>query len=285
MTQVDDTRLDLVLAEERKRAIAQIVEEQGRARVSELATRFGVSAVTIRKDLGALQGERRLLRAHGGAIAAGHDRSELGFDVRDHLQTLEKARIGEVAASTVVDGESIALDASTTAMYMARQLTERAWRELTVVTNGIRIASELAGQRGIVVLMPGGRLRWEALSLIGPLGNSIFRKVNIQKAFLGAAGFTLESGLSDAIEEEAQIKRSMVAAAREVLALVDHTKWGRTSSATFCRTERIKEVLTDTLAPAQMVADLRARGISVRLIGAPDERVPRPHAGPFQVSP
>jgi DeoR family transcriptional regulator of aga operon/DeoR family fructose operon transcriptional repressor len=263
-------QVDAVFARERRDSIAQIVEERGRARVSELAARFRVSSVTIRKDLLILESEHRLVRAHGGAVAAGRGRPELAFDVRERLQPLEKALIGEVAAASVVDGESIALDASTTALYMARRLKEHSWHQLTVVTNGIRIASELAGQRGISVLMPGGRLRWEALSLIGPLGSSIYRKVNIQKAFLGAAGFTMESGLSDAIEEEAQIKRSMVAAAREVVALVDHTKWERASSATFCRTDRIKRVLTDAQAPAAMVAAIRALGIEVHLIGAPD---------------
>lgn len=268
-----DTEFDGVFARERKEQIAQIVEEQGRARVSELAARFGVSAVTIRKDLFSLESERRLVRAHGGAVAVKRDRPELAFDVRERLQPEEKARIGAAGAALVTDGESIALDASTTALFLARELKKLAWHELTVVTNGIRIASELAGQRGIVVLMPGGRVRWEALSLIGPLGSSIYRKVNIQKAFVGAAGFTMESGLSDAIEEEAQIKRSMVSAAREIVAIVDHTKWQRASSATFCRTERITCVLTDTEAPGEMTAALRKLGIEVRLVG-PAEAVP-----------
>ncbi len=102
--------------------------------------------------------------------------------------------------------------------------------------------------------MLGGRVRWEALSVVGPLGDGVFRRVNVQKAFVGAAGFTLEAGLSDAMEEEAQIKRSMVAAAREVYAVVDHTKWGRVASATFCRTDRLTGVITDDEAPAAMVA-------------------------------
>lgn len=265
-----DDQVDGVFARERKEQIAQIVEDEGRARVSALAARFGVSAVTIRKDLLVLETEHRLVRAHGGAVALKQDRPELAFDVRERLQPEEKARIGTVAARMVTDGESIALDASTTALSLARQLRKLPWHELTVVTNGIRIASELAGQRGIVVLMPGGRVRWEALSLIGPLGSSIYRKVNIQKAFVGAAGFTMESGLSDAIEEEAQIKRSMVAAAREVVAIVDHTKWERASSATFCRIDRVTSVLTDMEAPAAMVEALRRLGIEVRLIGPAD---------------
>lgn len=256
-----------VFARERQRHIARIVEEHGRARVADLAAQFRVSAVTIRKDLLALEMEGRLIRAHGGALSIDTNSPERGFDVRERLQRLEKDRIGKLAASLVVDGESIALDASTTALALARHLKARSWVHLTVITNGLRIASELAGFPGITLVMPGGFVRWEALSLVGPLGDGLFGKVNVQKAFMGAAGFSIESGLSDATEEEAQIKRLMSGAAREVLALVDHTKWGRSAFATFCRTEDVSAVIGDDRAPAGMVHALRARAIEVRLAG------------------
>ncbi len=160
------------------------------------------------------------------------------------------------------------MDASTTALSVARHLKARGgWSQLTVITNGLRIASELAGHPGIIVLMLGGRVRWEALSVVGQLGDGLFSRINVQKAFLGAAGFTVESGLSDATDEEAQIKRSMVAAAREVIAIVDHTKWERAAFATFCPTDQISIVLTDDGAPDAMVRALAGRGVEVRLIG------------------
>jgi DeoR/GlpR family transcriptional regulator of sugar metabolism len=257
-----------VFARERQEHIVRIVEEHGRARVNELATMFGVSAVTIRKDLIALETAHRLVRTHGGAIAVGRSRPELAFEIRERLQADEKARIGAAGAALVQDGESIVMDASTTALSVARHLKARAgWSALTVITNGLRIASDLAGQPGITVLMLGGRVRWEALSVVGQLGDGLFRRVNVQKAFLGAAGFTTESGLADATEEEAQIKRSMVAAAREVIAIVDHTKWERAAFATFCPTDRLSIVLTDEAAPDAMVRGLLGRGIDVRLVG------------------
>jgi DeoR/GlpR family transcriptional regulator of sugar metabolism len=259
-----------VFARERQQQIAQIVEETGRARVTELAGSFGVSAVTIRKDLLILEGKRRVIRTHGGAIAPGDSRPELAFEIRERLQRDEKVGIAAAAAGRVGDGESIVLDASTTALYIARHLKNReAWHGLTVVTNSIRIASELAGHPGVTVLMLGGRVRWEALSVVGPLGDGVFRRVNVQKAFVGAAGFTIEAGLSDAMEEEAQIKRSMVGAAHEVYAVVDHTKWGRIASATFCRTDHLAGVFTDAGAPSGMVSALRAMGIDVTEVGQP----------------
>ncbi len=257
-----------VFARERQEHIARIVEEHGRARVTDLATRFQVSAVTIRKDLFVLETERRLVRAHGGAIAVDRSRPELSFDIRERLQTDEKLRIGAAGADLVHDGESIVMDASTTALSVARHLKARGgWSQLTVITNGLRLASELAGHPGITVLMLGGRVRWEALSVVGQLGDGLFSRINVQKAFLGAAGFTLESGLSDATDEEAQMKRSMVAAAREVIAIVDHTKWERAAFATFCSTDEIRIVLTDDRAPDAMVRALDGRGVQVRLIG------------------
>ncbi len=257
-----------VFAQERQDRIAGFVDEHGRARVADLAARFGVSAVTIRKDLLALEATHRLVRAHGGAIGIDRSRPELAFDVRERLQADEKARIGAAAAALVEDGESIVMDASTTALSVARQLkTHGPWSQLTIITNGLRIAFELAGHPGITVLMLGGRVRWEAMSVVGQLGDGLFDRINVQKAFLGAAGFTVESGLADATEEEAQIKRSMVAAAREVIAIVDHTKWQRTAFATFCPTDAIGLILADDRAPTGMLEELRRRGADVRLVG------------------
>ena len=270
MTAKADDAPDGVFARERQQQIARIVEGNGRARVTDLAGRFGVSAVTIRKDLLILAGERRVVRTHGGAISARGTHPELAFPLRERLQREEKSRMGAAAAAHVADGESIVLDASTSALSIAWHLKDReTWRGLTVVTNSIRIVSELAGHRGITVLMLGGRVRWEALSVVGPLGDGVFRRVNVQKAFVGAAGFTIKAGLTDAMEDEAQIKRSMVAAAREVYAVVDHTKWGRVASATFCRTDHLTGVFTDGEAPPGMVAALRDTGIQVTEVGQP----------------
>ena len=113
----------------------------------------------------------------------------------------------------------------------------------------------------------GGRVRGRSLSLVGQLGDAVLRRVNVQKAFVGAAGFTLEEGLTETTEEEAQIKRAMVAAAREIYALVDNSKWGRVASATFCPAEELTGVFTDASAPREMVDTLTGRGIEVIVHG------------------
>jgi DeoR/GlpR family transcriptional regulator of sugar metabolism len=250
-------------AGERQREIARLVDEQGRARVTELAERFGVSAVTIRKDLEALAEADRIIRTHGGAIAARMRPGDIAFDVRDRQQRAEKEAIAVAAAAHVSNGESIILDASTTALYLARELLKReAWHGLTIVTNGIHAASALAGRSDITVLLMGGRVR-SSLSVVGQLGDAVLERVNVQKAFLSSAGFSLEEGLTEAREEEAQIKRAMVATAREVYGIIDGSKWGRVASATFCEPGRLTRVFTDAAAAADMVAALQGMGIEV----------------------
>src|ERR1700716_549144 len=161
----------------RRERISQLVDVKGRTSVAELSRLLSVSEATVRKDLAVLESEGRLLRRHGGATAgrsqgAGtRSRNELAFDVRERLHFAQKeARCGAVA-ELAKEGGSTARDASTPALHVARNRTSR--NELTVLTNGIRIAAELAGLPGITVLMPGGVLRWEAFSLVGEWGDAM----------------------------------------------------------------------------------------------------------------
>jgi len=252
--------------EERLDRIASLVVEKRRVSVAELSSLFNVSRVTIRHDLGELERRGLLVRTHGGALAIDQNtkRAELSFDVREQLQRREKGRIGQAAASLVHDGDTIALDASTTALQVARQIKDR--RELTVVTNGIRIALEFMDSPHITVVMPGGILRRDAVSLVGELGEEVLAKFNVQRGFFGAKGITLEEGLTDVDSREVHLKRAMVHAAKEVIAIVDHTKWGKVAFASFAFVDEVDEVITDDGAPPDLVAALRQRGVEVLLV-------------------
>jgi len=135
-------------------------------------------------------------------------------------------------------------------------------------------------QRITAALAGTGLLAWSPYTRKYSLGDGVLRRVNVQRAFVGAAGFTIEEGLTDAQEEEAQIKRAMVAAAREVYAVVDHTKWGRVASATFCRIDRLRAVITDDGAPPDMLARLRGLGVEVHIAGEAASPVASPVASP-----
>jgi DeoR/GlpR family transcriptional regulator of sugar metabolism len=249
--------------EERLDRIASLVVEKRRVSVAELSTLFNVSRVTIRNDLGELERQGLLVRTHGGALAIDQNqkKAELSFDVRERRQQGEKDRIGQMAASMVHDGDAIALDASTTALQIAKRIKDR--RDLTVVTNGIRIALEFIDSPHITVVMPGGILRRDAVSLVGELGEEVLAKFNVQKGFFGAKGVTLEEGLTDVDSYEVQLKQAMARAAKEVIAIVDHTKWGQVGFVSFVSIDQVDCIITDDGAPPGMVAALREAGVDV----------------------
>jgi DeoR family transcriptional regulator of aga operon/DeoR family fructose operon transcriptional repressor len=186
------------------------------------------------------------------------------FSLRRELHLAEKQRIGRAAAALVRDGDSIALDASTTAWQIARHLKDR--RELTVVTNGLFIALEFLDSPAVTVVMPGGSLRAASASLVGELGACILERYHVQKGFFGAGGFTLEEGLTDTNQYEVELKQRMVDRSKEVIAIVDSSKWGQVTFASLASVAQLDRVFSDEAAPAEMVTDLRQRGIEVTLV-------------------
>ncbi len=247
--------------QERREQIITLLDQIGRVSVTNLSERFGVSQATIRTDLDALAAQGLLVRTHGGAIALDRSDLELSFDARRRLHSSQKHRIGTIAASMVEDGVAIALDASTTALALANQVKGR--RELTVITNGIFIALALLDAPGITVLMPGGFLRRDSVSLVGAEGHEFIKQFNLQKGFFGAKGLTLEEGLTDVNSAEVAIKRDLVAEAKQVIAIVDSSKWGRVGFASFASIDQVDYVITDEGAPPDMVAALREAGVDV----------------------
>lgn len=257
-------------APERQAHILALLEAQGRVSVSALSARFGVSAVTIRSDLSELERRGELLRTHGGAIPLERDDGELAFGLRSELHGEEKRAIGAAAAALIGDGEAVAIDASTTALEVARHIGAR--QALTVLTNSLVVAYELAGVEGVTVVVTGGILRPLSYSLVGDLGSAALSQYHVSKGFFGAKGLTLAEGLTDADSYEVRFKRAMVAACKHVVAVVDASKWGQVAAASFAPLDEIDCVVTDQYAPPEMRAALARRGIEVRIA----DRVPAP---------
>jgi DeoR/GlpR family transcriptional regulator of sugar metabolism len=231
-----------------------------------LSEQFGVSAVTIRTDLSELERRGELVRTHGGALLPNRDDVELAFAQRSQLYRAEKAAIGAAAAGLIGDGEAIVLDASTTALQVARHIGPR--QELTVITNSLIVAYELAGADGVTVVMTGGILRPVSYSLVGDIGTAVLSQYNVSKGFFGAKGITVEEGLTDADSFEVRFKRAMVAACRETIAVLDASKWGEVAAASFASLEQIDRVFTSAGAPQEMVHALETRGIDVDIAGS-----------------
>lgn len=250
--------------QERRRDILDNILRTGRASVADLSQAFGVSEVTIRADLQMLAEQGLLVRTHGGAIAAGRLSPELSLALRRQQQPLAKDHIGEAGAALIQDGDAVYLDTSSTALAIARHLASH--RHVTVITNSIAIVQELGDYPHLTVVMPGGRLRRETASLIGVDGLDFVRRFNIQKGFFGAHGLTVDEGLTDVSVDEADVKRVLVGLCRQVVAVLDATKWGRVGLASFAPLDQIDTIITDQSAPPGLVAQVQAAGVDVRMV-------------------
>jgi DeoR/GlpR family transcriptional regulator of sugar metabolism len=246
---------------ERMERILRMLETRASVPVSELSQTFAVSEVTVRSDLTVLARQGLVARVRGGVRALQQGQSEVGFDLRMRLEVERKRAIARAAATLIGEGEAVALDASTTAYYLALEL--RAKRELVVVTNGLLVAMALADAPGITVLVTGGTLRLSAMSVVGDLGTDVLRTTRINKGFLGARGLSLERGLMDLNPDEVRIKQEMADACEQIYGILDGTKWHRSALLSFVGIEDLTGIVTDSSAPADEVEAWRAAGIEV----------------------
>ena len=249
---------------ERMQHVLRLLETRDYVQVAELSQAFAVSEVTIRSDLGQLARQGLVARIRGGARALQHGQSEVGFDLRMRLEVEAKRAIARAAAEMVNEGEAVALDASTTAYYLALELCSK--RELVVVTNGLLVATALAEAPGITVLLTGGVLRLSAMSLVGDLGTDVLRTTRINKGFLGARGLSLPRGLMDLNPDEVRIKQEMADACDQVYGIFDGTKWHRSALLAFVPVEELAGIITDSSAPASEVDAWRAAGVDVMTV-------------------
>src|SRR5438067_11938814 len=223
--------------------VLHLLEKRDYVPVAELSEVFAVSEVTVRSDLAELSRQGLVARIRGGVRALQQGQSEVGFDLRLRLEVDRKRAIARAAAEMIDEGEAVALDASTTAYYLALEL--RSKRELVVVTNGLLVATALADAPGITVLVTGGMLRLSAMSLVGDLGADVLRTTRINKGFLGARGLSLERGLMDLNPDEVRIKQEMADACQRLSGILDGTKWHRSALLSFCPAAGVDAIVTD----------------------------------------
>src|SRR3979490_2226489 len=255
------------------RHVLQLLETRDSVHVAELSEAFSVSEVTVRSDLTTLAKQGLVARIRGGVRALQLGQSEVGFDYRLRLEVERKRASARAAAAMVDEGEAVALDASTTAYYLALEL--RSKRELVVVTNGLLVATALADAPGITVLVTGGMLRLSAMSLVGDFGADVLRTTRINKGFLGARGLSLSRGLMDLNPDEVRIKQEMADACEQVYGIFDGTKWHRSALLAFVPVEELAGLGTASSAPAQDVDEWRMAGVDVLTVD-PGPREPPP---------
>lgn len=236
-----------MLAPQRQQAILDLVRQNGGVRVVDLVRVFGVSDITIRRDLELLAERGLLAKVHGGATTIGST-DEPGFAAKSVQQEEEKRAIAVRAAALVRPGTAVALSAGTTTWTLAHHLGSVPG--LTVVTNSVRIADvfQHAGRRDQTVVLTGG-VRTPSDALVGPVAVAAIRQLNVDLLFLGVHGMTARAGFTTPNMMEAETDRALVEAASRLVVLADHTKWGTVGISTIAQLAEADVVVSDTALP------------------------------------
>jgi DeoR/GlpR family transcriptional regulator of sugar metabolism len=228
---------------ERYEAILAIISRLKKVSVQDLTHRFGVSEVTIRKDLSFLEERGKLIRIHGGAMLAEDEGRLRTIAVRQAEHSEEKLAIARKARELIRSGETIFIDAGSTCAALARVIRDM---ELRVITNSLDAILELVDSAGISLFSTGGSFRPEACSFIGPGALETIRSIQIQTCFMGTTGFSRDGVFSSQNVIESQLKSAVIKASRRVVMLVDHSKFGSTAFSVFARAGDIDVLVTDS---------------------------------------
>jgi DeoR/GlpR family transcriptional regulator of sugar metabolism len=246
-----------LLPAQRRQEILRAVRG-GTAHVADLAESFGVSEMTVRRDLGALARDGKLERVHGGAV----DSAEPGFSQIEVERFDIKDRLGAAAAAMVQDGMTVMVDIGTSTLQLARHLHGR---KITVVTTNLAVVEELLPDQDIELVLPGGVVRRNYRSLVGVLAEDSLRQIKSDILFFGTSGVDLEMGVWDTTMIEVPIKRLMIAGAGEVVLIADAAKFLMTGMVRVCGPESITHIVTDAPLPAACRSAVDAAGIEVTI--------------------
>lgn len=247
---------------ERRREILNRLSSHGHVFIDELSQEFEVSEVTIRNDLEQLEKKGLLIRVRGGAIKA---ESAVGVDIhiseKNKMHFQQKARIGKKAAELIKDYETIIIDSGTTTFEVAKNLEHL--KGITVISNALNIISHLANNSNIQLIVPGGYLRRNSLSLVGPLAEKNLETLFVDKLFLGVDGIIASQGIYTPNLEEAHLNELMIKHSREVVIVTDSSKFQRKSLAFICSIDKISTLVTDEGISAEDKKKLEDQGVTV----------------------
>ncbi len=246
------------IAAQRRQEILRAVQS-GSTHVSDLAQSFGVSEMTVRRDLRELASEGKLERVHGGAVNAS---GEPPFEetVVEHFEA--KNRIGAAAAALVRDGQTVMIDIGTTTLQAAHHLHGRS---ITVVTTSLAVYEELVPDHAIELLLPGGVVRRNYRSLVGVLAEDSLRQLKADVLFLGTSAIDERLSVWDSTMVEVPIKRAMIEAAEQVVLLADAAKFAKSGVVRVCPRGDIDHIVTDGALPPAARAAIDEAGIEVTI--------------------
>jgi DeoR family transcriptional regulator, aga operon transcriptional repressor len=253
-----------LMIEERRRRIRELLREQGRVTVESLAARFGISLVTVRADLSTLESAGALTRTHGGALSVPD--ADQSLDVKQLQHRAEKQRIAAAAAELIGEGETIILDSGTTTAEIARRIRTLELKSINVITNALNIAALLIDVPSVRLIVPGGILRRESNSLSGPMAETALATLRANRLYLGADAVDPLIGVMTPHLAEAELNAKMIGISQQVVVVADSSKFARRNISLIARVEQLHMLITDQGAPGDAIAQLRERGVEVRLV-------------------
>lgn len=249
----------------RRETLADLLSRRQSVSTSELARRFDVSEMTIRRDLKVLEQQGLAVPCYGGAMPAQRITFEFAFDERHRCRLTEKRRIGQAAAERVQPGQTVFLDTGTTTLEVARALATRQV-DCEIITSSLVIASELWGQPTVTLQLLGGRVRLGSPDLTGPYSESMLDRFTADLALLGSEGLDPARGVFAADTETARIAERMARHACRTLVVTDSSKLGRAGPVRYLTIDQVDEAITDTSAPPAVLKKLRAADITVHIV-------------------
>jgi DeoR/GlpR family transcriptional regulator of sugar metabolism len=251
--------MDMLVAE-RHQKIVDVVNQKKSIRVSELSHLFAVTEETIRRDLDKLEQEGFLRRSHGGAVSVQDHQAETPYIERESINVTQKKEIAAEAIKCIEPHDRIVLDASTTAWYMAQLLPNM---PLTVVTNAIKVAMELAPKDKVEVISTGGILSPRSLSYVGPLAERSLDLYHVNKVFLSSKGIHPTRGITESNELQGLVKQKMIEIADQVYLLTDYSKFNVQAFTCVSGLDKIDYIITDSLTTHEQLAAYDDRSITI----------------------
>ncbi|WP_035294155.1 DeoR/GlpR family DNA-binding transcription regulator [Clostridium sp. KNHs214] len=251
-----------MLAQERYDEILDILNREGTVKVSRLTKLFDVSIETVRRDLEYLEKEGQLKRVYGGAVLNKKGEVQLKFEKREKEFLEEKKQIAEIATRFIVEGQSIAMDASTTNLEIAKGLKTK-FQKLTILTNSLAIANELMYMDNYTVILTGGILKSDEFSLVGDITENYISHFNIDTAFISASGVSLKEGITDYIFDHLQIQKKFIDISQNIIILADSSKFDSVSLLKICDLEEVNVIVTDSNLKENVLQKYLNRGIEV----------------------
>jgi DeoR family transcriptional regulator, fructose operon transcriptional repressor len=252
-----------MFTEERHQQILSYLNKYHRASVPELSQVFQVSESTIRRDLSELEQKEMLRRTHGGAVSVDFVRMEPTVREKQTTNLSEKESIAKTASEWIKEKETILLDSGTTTLQLAKHLHSL---NLTIVTNSVSVLTELQDMKNIELLSTGGTVRSQIGAMVGPYAEGFIRRIKVDKLFLGINGVDVRNGLSTPNVLEAQIKKEMISAARQVILLCDHSKLGKITLHQVAPLSEIDVIITDKNASISFLEECDQLGIDVSTV-------------------